>query len=499
MGSISLPALHINPPQAPENPLDQVGRLLQLRQAMQNGPLQTQALQQQVQTGQLENQQKRTALQDQQAVTKALQSWDGKDYNQLAPLILKNGGSGQAVLGLKQKAAEYQSTVATTLKNNADAGLAQVNAEKTKNDMFQGAITSLDGVPDAQLPQAIQQTAQDLQQKGILDPQHAQAAAQLAQVAAQNPQQARSQLDLMRKSSMLQSQITDEALKKAQTSEAASRSNEADINAQKSQMEMQLGTGPMADSRYRNILMNQSLGRPVSPDDKAFLSAYKQQKTLVPTAQINLQAGLLSQGAKEMAAQNYQTTGQLPSGMRSPAIGAQILNQAASGGPVNVAQNAANYKTALKQQEAFTSGNYSQQLNSINTAREHMKTFTSLADALGNSDVQAVNKVGNALGVQFGSDKATNFGIAKQAFMSEVGKAFAGAGVTLADRQEIGNQISAASSPAQLRGAAQTADALLAGKQRALQSTYQQGQGGKPNFGEQNYNDPFAQFGGKAH
>jgi len=158
---------------------------------------------------------------------------------------------------------------------------------------------------------------------------------------------------------------------------------------------------------------------------------------------------------------------------------------------------------ALKQQEAFTSGNYSQQLNYINTAREHLKTFNSLADALNNGNVQALNKLGNTFGVQFGSDKATNFNIVKQAFASEVGKAFAGANVGEGDRQEIGKQISAASSPAQLRGVAATADILLADKQKALKDTYESGRSGTPNFGSDqsapSSNDPFTQFGGKAH
>jgi hypothetical protein len=72
-------------------------------------------------------------------------------------------------------------------------------------------------------------TAQDLVQKGILDPQHAQAAAQLAQSG--NPAQIRQQLDLMRKSNMAQSQIMESALKTAQTQQATSRANEADVNA----------------------------------------------------------------------------------------------------------------------------------------------------------------------------------------------------------------------------------------------------------------------------
>src|SRR5262249_38318655 len=67
---------------------------------------------------------------------------------------------------------------------------------------------------------------------------------------------------------------------------------------------------------------------------------------------------------------------------------------------------------------------------------------------------------------------------------SEVGKAFAGTSVGVTDRTELDKQINAASSFTQLAGAARTADQLLAGAQKALKQTYQQGVQAKPNFGE---------------
>ena len=100
MAGIPLPALDVRPPAAPPNQLEQLGQILGLKNAIQNAPLQNQALQQQVQAGSMENQQRQVQLQDQQAVTKAMQQWDGKDLNALPTLVLKNGGSGMAVMGL---------------------------------------------------------------------------------------------------------------------------------------------------------------------------------------------------------------------------------------------------------------------------------------------------------------------------------------------------------------------------------------------------------------
>lgn len=145
--------------------------------------------------------------------------------------------------------------------------------------------------------------------------------------------------------------------------------------------------------------------------------------------------------------------------------------------------NQANFGIEKKVGESFTSGTYSQQLNAINTAREHMQTFKSLASALDNGDSQALNKLGNAWQEQFGSAAPTNFKLARDAFAGEVGKSLAGAGVTQGDRNKVEEAINGSESPKQLIGAAETADALLAGKQTALKQTYTQGKSAQPNFG----------------
>lgn len=134
----------------------------------------------------------------------------------------------------------------------------------------------------------------------------------------------------------------------------------------------------------------------------------------------------------------------------------------------------------------FTSGNYSQQLNAISTARNHMQTFRDMADALDNGNVKVFNSIGNSWAEQTGNPAPTNFQLAKDAFQGEVGKAFAGVGVTEGDRKQVDAAISAANSPAALRQAADTADKLLEGKQKSLKDTFNQGMAGKPNFGNQN-------------
>ena len=163
LGSMPFPALNIQTPQQPDL-LQKFGQLQQLRnmqqesqQRAQIAPLQQQQAQQGIQSGGVQLQQQQQALKDQQATTAAMQSWNGQDYKDLVPLVLKHGGSAQAVFGLQKQASDYQHTVSETLKNNAEGGLAQVKTQEQLHDMKSGTIQGIMGASDQQLLQAITQ------------------------------------------------------------------------------------------------------------------------------------------------------------------------------------------------------------------------------------------------------------------------------------------------------------------------------------------------------
>lgn len=229
MGSIPLPALDIKTPQQPDL-LEKYGQLMQLKNAQQQSalqqqeaPLRLQQLQQGVQQGAGQLQIQQQAIKDQQAQTTAMQQWDGKQIDELYPLILKNGGSAEAVMGLKQKVLAQQQAAATAFKNTADGGKAIVETQKQKGDLIAGALSPLIDpakVPDAQLPQALQATTQDLVQKGLLDPQHAQAAQQLVQQSGGDPNKIRQGLDQFSKTYLAQSEIAQQAHQQAMTEQA---------------------------------------------------------------------------------------------------------------------------------------------------------------------------------------------------------------------------------------------------------------------------------------
>ena len=490
------------------------------------------AQEQQLRSGQIQIQQQQ--IKDQQAMTAAMQEWDGKSINDLPGLVIKHGASANAVLGLKNSIIDQQTKLATLSKD-------QLEQQAAQHDQIAGALSPLidpKQVPDEQLADNIRSTAQDLMKRGLLDPQHEQTAEQLAQLP---PDQARQKLDLFRKEYMSQSQLSTEAAKQAEANQnnakAANENAQAGLNQIKLNLaknskpgdfDAQIDTifppsaiqtgGP---NRMYKGLINSALSRGDVDAAKKYIdqAAESQQslnKEIALATNPQVQAGKI-QVAKEEAKNRVMiqngpgislpqgATGEAALANLDPSTAAAVrligdgkadfstftrrstpgykqqLAAAVAAYNPNFDQNT--FKVRGKEETAFTSGSQGQQLTAINTAREHMKTFKDTADALNNGNVLLANKVGNWLGTQFGSDKATNFNVARSAFAGEVGKAFAGANVGVEDRRELIDKINAASSWGQLKGYADTADKLLEGKQKSLKESYQQGMEGKPNFG----------------
>src|SRR5438067_617593 len=123
MGSIPLPALSIRPPQQQSDPLDMAEKVMQIRLARQQ-------------------------FQDQQAATAALHEWDGKSYNDLYPLVLKHGGSANAVMSLRGKALEQQKTFSDIAKNDAETGSKNLENLQKKNDFLVGKLDAALSGPD---------------------------------------------------------------------------------------------------------------------------------------------------------------------------------------------------------------------------------------------------------------------------------------------------------------------------------------------------------------
>lgn len=426
MGSFPLAALHLNPPPQQENPIESLGRILQLKQAMTNAPLQTQQLQQQVQAGQQENQQRAIQLNDQQAMSKAMQAWDGKSLNDLAPLVIKNGGSANAVMGLKQKALEMQEKYSTIAKTDAETGASNIATMMKKNDLISGAFSTVLQTPDEQLPQAITTTAQQLAQQGLLDPQHVQMAQQIAQ---QPPTQARLALDTMRKGMMADTQLLDEAKQKASIAETQAQT-------QKLQQETQFGpSGPAAEAKYRFILQKAASGQQLSPEETDYARGFEASNAKNTTQADSL--GVTSTNTSRPAGLATVARGQSrPQNGGAPLLPSSNLPSASAMSPANVKSSIVDEIGQYKADPAllgrmmykhpeilgmvnqkypdwdqttytaknalikgYTSGTQSKEINAINTAMGHVKVMDDAVDALNNGNIVALNKIGNSLGI----------------------------------------------------------------------------------------------------
>lgn len=202
MGSIPLPALAVNPP---PNPLDQYSKVLQLQALTQ------------------ENRQRQLALSDQQAASDAMHEWDGKDINDLPSLLLKHGGSANAVFGMKNQILGYQ-------KNLQEMTKDQLANEATKNDVIAGHIQTVMDQPEEQQPQAFETSKQDLVKRGYMTPEAAQG------LQYQGP----AQLAAAQKFFMSHTQQVEAALKTAEAGKAGQEAARAKVQTALDQIKLNL-------------------------------------------------------------------------------------------------------------------------------------------------------------------------------------------------------------------------------------------------------------------
>lgn len=217
MASIPLPALDIRSQQP--SPLQTYATLQQIIGQQQDQQLRAQ----QIQQGQLQ-------LQDQRAMSAAMKQWDGQDPADLPGLILKNGGSANAVFGARNQILEYQ----TGLANKTKLELAN---EATRNDVIAGHIDEVKSLPVDQQPQAFEAAKADLVNRGYLDPQKAQS------FQYQGPDQ----LDALEKVYVAHSAQVSDALKAAQTGEALGKGALAATQAQMNQIKLRLANAKPGD------------------------------------------------------------------------------------------------------------------------------------------------------------------------------------------------------------------------------------------------------------
>jgi hypothetical protein len=370
---------------------------MQLRNAMQNAPLQQQALQQQVQSGALDNQIKQVQVNDAKIMQSSMQQWAQQskqggsqptsqgasampNYEDLISIAQKNGASASAIMGLQKNVLDMRDKASSIALNDAKTGDAQANAIKTKNGMLIEAMTGVINLPDDQIASGLISSAQDSYSKGLLDPQHLQQAQQLAQSG--DPDAIRKQLSAQITGMGGFSRLIEDAQKKLDLQQ---KQQQADYYAQNG------GTpGVPAETQELNSFLKTNPGKTAQDfvvwkaqhSPSVVVQNMSQGAASAPGNQLPgggtdwgrvAQRYGLSQGAFDQQAEKYFQTGQLPPiGRGNANVIAQnrdLMNRAADLHPnASLAENSAEFKAS------------SDSLKKIQTNFDQVNAFESTAE-----------------------------------------------------------------------------------------------------------------------
>jgi len=197
---------------------------------------------------------------------------------------------------------------------------------------------------------------------------------------------------------------------------------------------------------------------------------------------ISLGANSLSGGGLDLAAQDYLTSRKLTgnAAMRAKILARASEMAAESGDNAQSAliksyafqANQTAQKETLKQ---FTAGKKGDTVRSLNVAVQHLDQLDQLGKALGNGDLQMLNKLGNAWSKSTGKPAPNTFEGVKKIVTDEVVKAVIGAGGGVADREEAASTISSAQSSSQLSDMIANYKGLMAGQLNGLRQQYKEG------------------------
>lgn len=486
---IPLAALAINTQQP--SPLDTAVKAMSLKNLMAEG--QTRQLQQ---TGlEQENQQRALQLQDQQTLRSLSSQHVQKDSSgnvsgfDFDGLIKDAAGAGVSPQTLNQ----IQNQHAEAVKNMAGAQDAVRNQELAKNKALYEGLESLRSIQDpAQRQAALPGLVQSLAKQGVdtskIPPNTPLDDNSLNQFEAGLGMHAQVLADA--KTSADTNKAKQDAIKDIQET-AASKTTQA-------RTQQVIDQGGDVEQREMADYLSKNPGK--GPMDFARAKAL-----LSPQAQLIAQFGAGGQKAP--------LSDTVIDALAAPGAKLKLSDVIPPRAPMQVKQAAIdqilqkypNYATSDYDIEkgvmkSATSGKIADSLTAFNTAISHATQAQSAADALDNGDVRTLNKVGNALGLEFGSDKTTNFNAIKSALTGEVSKVFKGGQATDAEIKEVQGPLNAANSPAQLKGALNTVIHLMNSKRDALKQQVDQGEKGKPNFGADTTKPPthpfFDQFGG---
>jgi hypothetical protein len=132
--------------------------------------------------------------------------------------------------------------------------------------------------------------------------------------------------------------------------------------------------------------------------------------------------------------------------------------------------------------KAFTSGDASKNIRSLNTAIGHLDQLQKAADALDSGNYPALNSIANKFSVASGDDPVTTFNAIANAVIGETASVYKGSGATDQEIQHVQGTFDAAQSPKQKRAAVRTTIGLFGSRLKALESQYAEAMGKPADF-----------------
>jgi hypothetical protein len=491
MSTIPLPALGVQPP-SPANPMQGLHDFLAMR-AQQN---QAALAQEEIKGEQTKNAMAQMQLQDQQNMRTAAGGidWSQPDaFDKFLSSAQQAKVSPQTLSSLALQRQQYLEQL-----NKTD--VSGLTAMKERGNQLAGHIDAVLNAPPEQKPQVAKDQAQQALDAGLVkDPG---VLSFMRSVAAGQVMPTDDQLTHLKNGVLDSTTQADLVLKKQQAKTSASEQGKNQAETEKTNAEMSYYTknggapGVPAEMMQMNDWLKQNPRKADgTPNGPADFMLYKAQHSPTILAQGGMGGGAAIDPMVDMVGQGRVDLGTATQRM-APVAKEAFLRALSEKYPQ---YNQATYGTTAAVQREFTSGDAAKNLTAFNTAIEHAKQLQSAADALQNGDSVGLNKIGNTLGYQFGSDKTTNFNVIKNALTGEISKVFKGGQATDAEIKAVQDPFNAANSPAQLKGAINNAVALMNSKRDALQQQYQSGTQGKPNFGgtaNPEKKDFFSGFGG---
>lgn len=227
------------------------------------------------------------------------------------------------------------------------------------------------------------------------------------------------------------------------------------------------------DDRYITITQKKTLGQPLTDDERAYLTAYDlwDQKTKIDPGVARAAAFGAMRYIPVVDNSDPNNQGNVIMMRAGEAAKAKVSTPASIG-----------FKTDAAMTKYMTSGQGGTNINYFNTASDHLKILSEAGDALNNGNTQLFNTIANRFATATGDPAPSNFETVKAAVAGELSKTFKGTGATDSEIADINQTINQAQSPQQIQGAINYYRKLMGSKIQALQSQYQAGMQGKPNF-----------------